>query len=476
MKTIKYLTATLLFCVAMATAQKQVDFIHGLNGNWTTWNYYNDLDYKYYSANFRNIDYKSKGTINTIADKIYKDNNYKNKSSRIGVGHSMGGLLIKQLVKNDANAYGGFITIGTPHAGARIANALDNGRAKDFFKRTKNKIMTPVTLGFWLTTLDLIDLSKWSFSPAWLYNFKDFFNILGAGFSGLGALVTGAFYIVGDVLIDVFLPIIINKFAGAGGLRNDLKENSALTNSLTDIRSITGKYNIPMIAIYGEERDRAMYRLIAGKTNENEMLGTFTSITNVYFAISTVCYTNATINAVVAGYNFWNPWAWYYAAKAAAGYYVGYRFNDSGHYLKNDIHSDWSTLIGAYRTEERSYTYVEWDCPKQEYRGRDDHWSNDYRTNDDIYFNGPCYRGQRRKVTVSWTVYIRESSDGLLHKTTQTALPGALKLDAQGANHLEQTKHPNVKERLEQIFNGDIPEIRLSKWQKKKYEYFKLKK
>ena len=79
-----------------------------------------------------------------------------------------------------------------------------------------------------------------------------------------------------------------------------------------------------------------------------------------------------------------------------------------------------------------------------------------------------------RKVTVSWTVYIREYSDGLLHKTTQTALPGALKLDAQEANHIEQTKHYNVRERLEQAFEGRIPEAPYR--YKAKYEYFKLTK
>ena len=79
-----------------------------------------------------------------------------------------------------------------------------------------------------------------------------------------------------------------------------------------------------------------------------------------------------------------------------------------------------------------------------------------------------------RKITLRYTRYIRESSDGLLHKTTQTALPGALPLYAEEANHLEQTKHENVRDRLYQIFNGEL--IKTYPHYQKQLEYFKLKK
>ena len=444
----------------------------GFNNSNRTWIYYNDFDGSYRNS-FRRLDYPSKGVngISHVADKVLIDNTFDATTKRIGVGHSMGGLVIKELIRKNPNTYGGFITIGTPHRGSRIANAVDNGKTTQFFKDINSKLMNPVRVGSKISFLDFIDLKLWIISPRWVLIVKDIIAYTGIFVTYQLSIGSEVFYDIANDLIVNFVPVLIDKEFAPPPLRNDLKVGSAFTKSLESMTGITGDKNFPMVTIYGEEKDRALYRLIGGRNDEDEVLDLFNSITNTYFIVSTAYYTAAAIDAVIGGVNWWNPFGWYSIAKSAANAWAGSLFNDTGHYLKNNIHNEWSYLIGAYRTEHKSYSYYKWVCTQVDRSHPNfNYWNNRYNDNDaDLWASGFCTQGEMRRVTVHYTENIRESSDGLLNKTTQTDLDTDLHLRAEGANHLEQTKHKNVKDRLRQLFNGEL--VR----QSKRSKYFKLK-
>ncbi len=126
----------LLFGMVYITAQtRNVTWVHGLGGSTADWAHYETL-----FSNERNINSlrESIGTDNGITNAanalgnaiITNYGNQATNGQNIGIGHSMGGLMIRDLDVNRAvnnKLFGGYITVGVPNYGAPIANSLVDG-------------------------------------------------------------------------------------------------------------------------------------------------------------------------------------------------------------------------------------------------------------------------------------------------------------------------------------------------------------
>src|SRR5690606_18567791 len=127
--TMKSFAFTLLALLALAPSaayaqSRNVSFLHGIGSAGSTWDpAVSTLNARFY-INAQNRSYNSDRPISTIAS---QDASYLVQQNAVTVGHSMGGLVAREIVRQQGTGrVSALITTGTPHQGAFIANALDS--------------------------------------------------------------------------------------------------------------------------------------------------------------------------------------------------------------------------------------------------------------------------------------------------------------------------------------------------------------
>lgn len=140
------LLTTILSClicylsVVYSQEVKDVFWIHGMGGNA---NSLKTLDQDALS-NYRVITfrpgYSTSYGVYGSSDYLYRQLGSSRASNKnIFIAHSMGGVNSRALLDNHPGYFGGLITLATPHAGAPIANNIDNGVLDDILNNGLNK-------------------------------------------------------------------------------------------------------------------------------------------------------------------------------------------------------------------------------------------------------------------------------------------------------------------------------------------------
>jgi pimeloyl-ACP methyl ester carboxylesterase len=126
-----------------STEPRNVVWVHGWEGSADSWNVYNNLFSNSLNMKSYRVEYTGKNWIsgiNTYANSLEEaadiaqqqltGQSYPNSSNNIFIAHSAGGLVTRQIDKSrNSDAYfGGFVTFGTPHKGALIADAAASGK------------------------------------------------------------------------------------------------------------------------------------------------------------------------------------------------------------------------------------------------------------------------------------------------------------------------------------------------------------
>lgn len=161
MKKIIYFSAlAFTFICNLSLAQdRNVVWVHGMEGSAQSW----QQNYQHYTGakKITNVvvAYNSANGAIDAANQVRTQINSQlgtgnTNPTNMAIGHSMGGLTIRQMEKDDkqnnVNRIGGFITVGTPHNGAQIANAEQQGLIKPFLQNGVNDLLagpTAVVLG-----------------------------------------------------------------------------------------------------------------------------------------------------------------------------------------------------------------------------------------------------------------------------------------------------------------------------------------
>lgn len=146
MKKIIYILAlSLIYVGNLANAQnRNVIWVHGMEGSTTSW----QKNYQHYlgthKINNLVVQYTSNGGVLQASGQVRNQINSQLGTSatnptNMAIGHSMGGLTIRQMEKDDkqnnVNRIGGFVTVGTPNQGAQIANSLQQGLVQPFIQQ-----------------------------------------------------------------------------------------------------------------------------------------------------------------------------------------------------------------------------------------------------------------------------------------------------------------------------------------------------
>ena len=392
-KTIQKIAVVFIFSILNLNAQdRNVVWVHGLDGNASSWEHYNQIFddelTEFTNASSLRTTYPTGNGITHSADSVINSmNNYygtsgadqAHNSRNLGIGHSMGGLMIREadhLRDNQTKNFGGYITVTSPNYGAPISNSLIDGSVERAAENACNKIADgPLSQLFPL---------PWGI---------------------VSNLAT-------NVLCDTFIDNdLVQGLQGTPVTNNDLRVGSQTINAINDYET-----NLPRISIWAEENSPVHWRMISSSIygNDTQFVNTVNTARGVYNGF----YVYNTSLAVFTGvFGFWNPFVW-----GATALY-GYRATQwkKGRNWIDDSENIWSSLIKTTKLEPQTYWSYEFiPCP---------YW---------VPNPGPnCgYRGWKQRTRY---VSVNYPSDGLLPQYTQELqdIPVGNRYKVNGANHLE---------------------------------------
>ncbi len=383
------------------TAQRNVVWVHGLNDNANAWSYYdqifqNELSEFTANSSLRQSYNTSDGITNAAIQVLNSVNVFgasANDPRNLGIGHSMGGLMIREvdrLTNFQNKKFGGYITVTSPNYGAPIANSLTDGSVQDAAQDACNKITDgPLS--------ELLPL-PWVIVPN---------------------LAT-------DYLCDSFIDNdLIQDLVDAPQSVDDLKENSSAINA---INNYTDNQNpdIPRISIWAEENSPVHWRLFSASQNIDE--GEFVSKINQARAVyNSFYYYNFNLGIACSIGGILNTYCW---AQAALNFYRASQWKKGRNWI-DDSENIWNALIKTTKIEQHQV----WDLVYDYYTDYNDCQSGYYYY--DPTWAGDC--GNWRWEYVTEYVSVNYPSDGLLPQYTQElqGIPDDNKYKVEGANHLE---------------------------------------
>ena len=402
-KTIQKIAVVFIFSILNLNAQdRNVVWVHGLDGNASSWEHYNQIFddelTEFTNASSLRTTYPTGNGITHSADSVINSmNNYygtsgadqAHNSRNLGIGHSMGGLMIREadhLRDNQTKNFGGYITVTSPNYGAPISNSLIDGSVENAAENACNK---------------LVD------GPA-----AQLFSLPWGIVSNLAT----------NVLCDKFIDNdLVQGLQGTPVTNNDLRVGSQTINAINDYET-----NLPRISIWAEENSPVHWRMISSMLhgNDTQFVNTVNTARGVYNGF----YVYNTSLAVVTGVlGFWNPFAW-----GATALY-GYRATQwkKGRNWVDDSENIWSSLIKTTRREPQTYWVNTWiPCA---YPPRIEVQQKSAKRDPDE----DC--GEWKWVQRTRYISVNYPSDGLLPQYTQELqdIPFGNRYKVNGANHLE---------------------------------------
>lgn len=400
---------------SIAQSSQDVSFVHGLGDTPTVWDdMASDLGQEFI-FNRDNVTYNSTSAISTAVSGTSFPTN------TVTVAHSLGGLISREYIKqNGLSSMKALITLGTPHNGAPVADAIQSNVIRDLSGAWYNRLLKgPMASA---TIIAFIAANEIGAPPANLDNFRQNARYFIEGLLQYFGLDPNS--------VSGGLATYINQIYGNYDSVDDLRPGSSF---LAQLNSSPGN-TLPgaRYAIYGKEDLYSFIRLFSSfqqkEIDGNPMEGD--AILKAYYGYGSLWLFWAVVHSI---YSF------QYQLKAAD---VGYGHPDYFKYL------DYSALY-AYAAREWFLGFVNFAVLMP------------------IEWKANIPRSISESDLINLNFSNIEADDGLLNKSTQaptffnTFGDGIDRgLDADGANHLEETVHPSVKERLSEIFQIEgIPPV-----------------
>jgi len=432
MKNLKYkivLISIVFFCTLNISAQRNVNWVHGLDGNASSWQHYNQIFDNERNLNSLRTTYNTENGITNSANQVINSMNTRygnnangaNNPQNLGIGHSMGGLMLRdadRITGSGTKKFGGYITVTSPNYGAPISNSLIDGSVENAAENACNK----------LADGPLAQL----FSLPW----------------GIVSNLTT------NVLCDKFIDNnLVQNLQGTPVTNEDLKVGSPTIDAINDYET-----NLPRISIWAEENSPVHWRMISSNLhgNDTQFVNTVNTARSVYHGFY-VYNTSLGIAYAVGG--FWNPFLW---GASALSFYRASQWKKGRNWI-DDSENIWSSLIKTTRREPQTY------------------WTYDYIpcnypifNNDGSFDRAPDYGpvdpncDEWRWVQHTRTISVNYPSDGLLPQYTQELqdIPIGNRYKVNGANHLEvrnmTTDGNGVDEtaiEFRRIFNRPFPDF-----------------
>jgi hypothetical protein len=423
-KTIQKIALLITFTFSMlnVTAQdRNVAWVHGLNDNANAWQHYEQIFDGERNLNNLRRNHNTDEGINAGADELIEfmntrygnisNNTGANNPRNLGIGHSMGGLVLREADKITANGnqkFGGYITVASPNYGAPISNSLLDGNVENAAENACNKLADG-------------PLSQ-VFSLPW-------------------GIVSN---LATNELCDKFIDNdLVQNLQGTPTTNEDLRVGSQTINDINDYET-----NLPRISMWAEENSPVHWRMFSSNLhgNDTQFVNTVNTARGVYNGF----YVYNTSLAVVTGVaGFWNPFLW---GLTATYTYRATQWKKGRNWI-DDSENIWSSLIKTTRREPQTYWVNTWiPCA---YPPRIEIKQKLAKRDPDI----DC--GEWKWVQRTRYISVNYPSDGLLPQYTQElqGIPFDNRYKVNGANHLEVRNMSNspqgdvTKERFDDIFN-----------------------
>jgi hypothetical protein len=409
MKKIFIITGLALAMLIESTimAQNRYVWLHGLFDNEDCWTVYNNA---FTPGVGTRLYYSSHNSIEGIANRIVPDVTIR--PNTIIIGHSLGGLVAREIESRRNPNIRGIITIGTPHQGSFVQNSIAAGKQKEFIKSNINRI----NYG--------IDFSSLAFGGT--------LNTL------LPLLIPTGVRCLEEKLLTPYLNGLAD---GSQQCEKDMQVGSAYMNTI-DSRRV----NVPILTFAAEEDRWAISRLAWCGSKKGTLQTDANANTDGKFDMPGYNYTKTTQSAsygltgvhtsfavahLVLGWS--NPASW---VKAGLHVSAGTYWLTVGNYITSGLDYDHSVLVGAYAYQKRTYCYERLVCDDI---GRMQKLPNP----DDCYTEYVCQ---------TYMVATPCSHDGIVSTYSQQ-LDKAKGNNViwrsetiKGVNHMEEFNHKNTRE------------------------------
>ena len=371
-------------------------WVHGFNdgsGQWANWAGTFEVQRRFTIQSNGNFD--SNNGVGNMAGQVRGNYGNNNDAQRIYFGHSMGGVVGRDIDVNNNGQFGGIITAGAPFDGARVANTAFNG-----------ELLNCIGDGLW--------------------------RILRGPTAQLGPTT----YFVSGVVVNSLPPLfqtVVNQRLGNNQTVNDLQENSGYINGIRNNNT-----NTPKVSIYGNEDAPVSWRIASTATGTN-----FTSIVNtagdVYEA---AMWVNIGLAAATGWFTF----------GISAAYYgwVAYEWSVGTDWWRYGSEGNWNYLIGASTPSSNTVCYqqMNWDGFNQ---------CMNAAGNSSAYMS--CQQQNTYQVCYTYYSNVNGLSDGFIKASSQSGYNSgwannSTRIEAQGVNHLEMGTHERMGQIYNDILNG----------------------
>ena len=431
----------LLLAFTVASAQdRNVLWAHGLNENASFWNQQRNNAKRDYRIKPYGNTYLTNEGVQRYANRLRVASAPIKGSQTIAVGHSLGGVAIRQVNKDDNSLYGGMITLGTPLDGARILNQIISGEADKFIQQS----------------LSILRRGP-NFSKS-KNLFQKLETVIGAVLSLNSSRIKSAFIQVAGskIILDIITGIegdfqgtITDSFNPKDPSIQDLAEKSTYMNGMRSFQS-----SQPKINAWGNEESPVHVRLMASdlslkSSDQDNILSDYNKLGNQYKAIADGIGPGSPLRYLL-------PKGYIFAISDVFGGRKRRRrekeaWNAGADYIRRGWEIAWNELTGArywgkYTATERFYECSGGNNPLE--------YGPDEKMN---FYNSrrQCRWVNKRVIRYRW---INGPSDGLIKKSSQVGQNSKWKgkeVELRGVNHFEMGEHSAVGKFFEETFRGD---------------------
>ena len=317
----KFVLFNMLILIALTASRlysqnRNVVWVHGFTGNEEAWEHYADIFTNERKISSLRKSYKTTLGLDTAANQLNRSIQMHlanpTNSSNLGIGHSMGGVMIRELDRRvTPKKFGGFITLTSPNKGAPVSQSILDGQ---------------------VNSAGIKAVAQLSAGPAAEFTpFPFYLTTIGS------VAITVKF--IADTFTDALMMYIGDSDNLLSPATNqDLKPGSAAMNALNNYTSTTHK-----ISIIAEENSPVHWRLIGSlRGNEADWVNNMAIVREVY----NVKFVYHTAMAIL------NPFAPSHSVNALA-WKLGRDWID-------DSESIWCSLIKTKQTTSYTYTVLEW--------------------------------------------------------------------------------------------------------------------
>ncbi len=404
---------------------RNVIWMHGLDGNKESWEYYetlfsstrrmNSVRESYNTGN--GVDYASNNMVNIVDDILgSQSTHHKN----MAIGHSMGGVVarnVDKLTDESLNRFGGIVTVASPNNGAYIANSLYNGDMDEFLDND----FTSLFSGPYAQTLPM----------TWVVPLPSPIFQTAATFFTAGTTPSS--------IVNIFSRFFeYTNLVGSDATNTDFKVGSSFINELNDFEA-----SVPMISVWANENTPVHWRLLSSAILEkqvelpdDQMLVDVMNYVEEYYNTSYNVFNHLSNVNVIVG--FLNPKSW--ITGAAAGY-IAQEWKKGCNWLQGS-ESLWCSLIDSYTLEEQTYHLPIYICEKVREYGSGIDGGQFYCDENLESFN--CYWVD---LHITKDVLVRQPSDGLLSKEAQI-------IEGLAENYIYEVSNANHKSVKNMSFKG----------------------